>query len=81
MVCVLLLLVRCVVGVLARGEISRPGGLRGQRRASPVVAATASQRGVGVAGVVAQDEVPVVHGAPPDYVVLGGGAAAHGSVA
>ena len=32
MVCVLLLLVQCVVGVLARGEIPRPGGWRGQRR-------------------------------------------------
>ena len=54
MVCVLLLLVQCVVGVLARGEIPRPGGWRGQHRAPPAVAATASQRVVGVAGVVAQ---------------------------
>ena len=75
MVCVLLLLVRCVVGVLTRGEIPRPGGWRGQRRAPPAVAATASQRVVAVAGVVAQgvNEFAVGrHGAAPDQSLVMG---------
>ena len=64
-----------MVGVLTRGEIPRPGGWRGQRRAPPAVAATASQRVVAVAGVVAQgvNEFAVGrHGAAPDNGVLGG---------